>query len=58
MTDAAATEDPADDEAAAQRLTAANDALASAQAAYEAVFGTPTPAPEETPAPEGEPSAE
>ncbi len=58
VTDAAATDDPADDEAAAQRLTAANDALASAQAAYEAVFGTPTPAPEETPAPEGEPSAE
>lgn len=58
VTDAAATEDPADDEAAAQRLTAANDALSAAQAAYEAVFGTPTPAPEETPAPEGETAAE
>lgn len=46
VTDAAATEDTADDEAAAQRLTAATDALATAQAAYEAVFGTPTPAPE------------
>lgn len=58
VTDAAATEDTADDEAAAQRLTAANDALTAAQAAYEEVFGTPTPAPEETPAPEGEPPAE
>lgn len=46
VTDAAATEDTSDDEAAAQRLTAATDALATAQAAYEAVFGTPTPAPE------------
>lgn len=46
VTDAAATEDASDDEAAAQRLTAATDALATAQAAYEAVFGTPTPAPE------------
>lgn len=46
VTDAAATEDTADDEAAAQRLTAANDGLAAAQAAYDAVFGTPTPAPE------------
>lgn len=54
VTDAAATEDPADDEAAAQRLTAANDALATAQAAYDAVFGTPTPAPETDAAPEGE----
>ena len=63
VTDAAATEDPADDEAAAQRLTAANDALATAQAAYDAVFGTPTPAPETDAAPEGdaassEPAAE
>ena len=46
VTDAAATEDTSDDEAAAQRLTAATDALATAQAAYEAVFGTPIPAPE------------
>lgn len=46
VTDAAATEDTADDEAAAQRLTAANDGLAAAQAAYDAAFGTPTPAPE------------
>lgn len=63
VTDAAATEDPADDEAAAQRLTAANDALATAQAAYDAVFGTTTPAPETDAAPEGdaassEPAAE
>lgn len=46
VNDAAATEDPADDAAASERLAAANDALNAAQAAYDAMFGTPTPAPE------------
>lgn len=54
VTDADATEDTADDEAAAQRLTAANDGLAAAQAAYDAAFGTPTPAPEGDTAQEGD----
>lgn len=55
VNDAAATEDPADDATASERLVAANDALNAAQAAYDAMFGTPTPAPEGD---TGEPAAD
>ena len=57
VTDAAATEDTADDTAAAERKAAADQAVTDAKAAYESVTGTPydPPAPTEAPA---DPAAE
>ncbi len=58
VTDAAATEDTADDTAAAERKAAADQAVTDAKAAYEALTGTPydPPAPTEAPAAEETPA--